>query len=72
MLIQEHRGEKERDSTHSHPSFTFIKGDEGVAGKCWIAVNRASRCRVTLLKTLTQECQNIRKKNVRPDAQAAS
>jgi len=39
VLIQEPRGEKERDSTRSHPSFTFIKGDEGVAGKCWIAVN---------------------------------
>jgi len=58
VLIQEPRGEKERDSTRSHPSFTFIKGDEGVAGKCWIAVNQASRCRVTELKTLTQECRN--------------
>jgi len=33
VLIQEPRGEKERDSTCSHPSFTFIKGDKGVAGK---------------------------------------
>jgi len=39
VLIQEPRAEKERDSTRSHSSFTFIKGDEGVAGKCWIAVN---------------------------------
>ena len=58
VLIQEPRGEKERDSTRSHPSFTFIKGDEGVVGKCWIAVNQASRCRVMELKTLTQECHN--------------
>jgi len=57
-LLQEPRGEKERDSICSHPSFMFIKGDEGVAGKCWIAVNRGSRCRVTELKTLTQECWN--------------
>ena len=58
VLLQEPRGEKERDSTRSHPSFTFIKGDEGVAGKCWIAVNRVSRCRVMELKMLTQECRN--------------
>ena len=43
VLIQEPRGEKEKDSTRSHPSFTFIRGAEGVPGKCWIAVNRASR-----------------------------
>jgi len=34
VLFQEPRGEKERDSTRSHPSFTFIKGVEDVAGKC--------------------------------------
>jgi len=39
VLIQEPRGEKEKDGTRSHPSITFIKGEEGVAVKCWIAVN---------------------------------
>jgi len=34
VLLQKPRGEKERDSTRSHPSITFIKGDEGVAEKC--------------------------------------
>ena len=55
VLIQEPRGEKEKDSTRSHPSFTFIRGDEGAAAKCWIAINRASRCRVTELKELAGE-----------------
>jgi len=36
VLIQEPRGEKEKDSTRSHPSFTFIRGEEGVAAKCWL------------------------------------
>jgi len=58
VLIQEPRGEKEKDGTHSHPSFTFIRGEEGTAAKCWIAVNRASRCQVTELKELTWECEN--------------
>ena len=39
VLIQEPRGEKEKDGTRSHPSFTFITGDG--ANKCWIAVNKA-------------------------------
>jgi hypothetical protein len=42
VLIQEPRGEKEKDSTRTHPSFTFIKGAENDAAKCWIAVNRVS------------------------------
>jgi len=58
LLIQEPRGEKEKDGTRSHPSFTFIKGEERVAAKCWIAVNRASRCQVTELKELARECRN--------------
>jgi len=58
VLIEEPRGEKEKDSTRSHPSFTFIRGDEGAAAKCWIAINRASRCRVTELKKLAGECRN--------------
>jgi len=58
VLIQEPRGEKEKDSTRSHPSFTFIRGEEGVTAKCWIAINRASRCRVMELKELTRECRN--------------
>jgi hypothetical protein len=58
VLIQEPRNEKEKDSTRSHPSFTFIKSAEQDPAKCWIAVNRASRCRVTELKDLTRECGN--------------
>jgi len=58
VLIQEPRGGNEKDGTCSHPSFTFIKGEEGVAAKCCIAVNRASRCWVTELKEMTQECGN--------------
>ena len=49
---------KEKDSTLSHPSFRFIRGEEGVPAKCWIAVNRASKCRVTELKEMTRECGN--------------
>jgi len=40
VLIQEPQTEKERDSTRSHPSFTFIKGEEGVAANCWIPSTR--------------------------------
>jgi len=58
VLIQEPRGEREKDGTRSHPSFTFIKGEQGVAAKCWIAVNRASRCRVTELKDLVRASGN--------------
>jgi hypothetical protein len=58
VLIQEPRGEKEKDSTRSHPSFNFIRGAEGVPAKCWVAVNRASRCRVTELKDMTRESGN--------------
>jgi hypothetical protein len=39
VLIQEPRGEKEKDGTRTHPSFTFIKGAEEDPVKCWIAVN---------------------------------
>jgi len=58
VLIQEPRGEKEKDGTWSHPSFTFIRGEENVLAKCWIAINRTSGCRVTELKELTRGCQN--------------
>jgi endonuclease/exonuclease/phosphatase (EEP) superfamily protein YafD len=58
VLIQEPKNEKERDSTRTHPSFTFIKGAEQDPAKCWIAVNQASRCRVTELKDLTRDCGN--------------
>jgi len=58
VLIQEPRGEREKDSTRSHPSFTFIRGAEGEPAFCWIAVNRASRCRVTELKDMTRNCKN--------------
>ena len=58
VLIQEPRGEKEKDGTTSHPSFRFIKGAEGEPTKCWIAVNRASQWRVTELKHLTRKCEN--------------
>jgi len=53
VLIQEPRGEKEKDGTRSHPSFTFIREGENVPAKCWITINRASGCRVTELKELT-------------------
>ena len=55
VLIQKLRSEKERDSTCSHPSFMFIRGDESVAAKCWIAVNWALRCQMTKLKDLARE-----------------
>jgi len=42
VLIQEPRGEIERNSTRSHPSFRFIRGNEGKAAKCWVAINRES------------------------------
>ena len=58
VLIQEPRGEKKKDGTRSHPSFRFVKGEEGVGAKCWIAVNKASRARVTELKDLTRESGN--------------
>ena len=58
VLIQEPRGEKEEDGTRSHWSFKFIRGKEGEAPKCWIAVNQASRCRVTEIKEMTRECGN--------------
>jgi len=34
VLIQEPRELKEKDSTYSHPSFTFIRGEEDVPAKC--------------------------------------
>jgi len=58
VLIQEPRAVKERDSTRSHPSFTFIKGEEGMVAKCWIAINKVSRCWVTELKDLARDSGN--------------
>ena len=58
VLIQEPRGEKEKDGMRSHPSFTFIREEERVAPKCWIAVNRALRVKVMELKNLTRGCRN--------------
>ena len=58
VLIQEPRGGMEKDSTRSHRSFRFIRGEEGKAVKCWVAVNRESRCQVTELKDLTRDCAN--------------
>ena len=58
VLIQEPRKGNERDGTRAHPSFKLIRGAENEPAKCWIAVNRASRCRVTELKMVTQECRN--------------
>ena len=58
VLIQEPKGEKEKDGTRTHPSFTFIRGAEEDPAKCWIAVNRMSRCRVTELKDMTRNCGN--------------
>ena len=58
VLIQKPRELKEKDSTFSHPSFTFIRSEEDVPAKCWIVVNWASRCRVTELKEMTRDCRN--------------
>jgi len=58
VLIQEPRGEREKDSTRSQPSFTFIRGEAGEPAKCWIAVNWASRCRVTEMKDMTRNSRN--------------
>jgi len=58
VLIQEPRGGMEKDSTRSHRSFRFIRGEKGKAVKCWVAVNRESRCQVTELKDLTRDCAN--------------
>jgi len=58
VLIQEPRGANEKDSTRSHPSFMFIRGEESVLAKCWIAVNRASRCQVTELRNLAAGTAN--------------
>jgi len=58
VLIQEPRGETEKDSTSSHHSFRFIRGKEGEAAKCWVAINRESQCKVTELKDLTRDCAN--------------
>jgi len=58
VLIQEPRGAKEKDSTRSHPSFNFIRGEESALAKCWMAVNRASKCQVTELKTLAAGTAN--------------
>jgi len=58
VLIQEPKGAKEKDSTCSHPSFSFIRGEEAVPAKCAIAVNRASKCQVTELKNLAAGTAN--------------
>jgi len=58
VLIQEPKGERERDGTRSQSSFTFIKGEEGMVVNCWIAVNRALRCQVTELKDLVRASRN--------------
>jgi endonuclease/exonuclease/phosphatase (EEP) superfamily protein YafD len=58
VLIQEPRKERQKHSTRSHPSFTFLKGAENEPAKYRIAINRVSRCRVTELKDLTRNCGN--------------
>ena len=58
VLIQEPRGEKEKDTTRSHPSFNFIRGKGPGPAKCYIAVNRVSKCQVTELGSLTRKCAN--------------
>jgi len=58
VLIQEPCREREKDGTRSHPSFRFIRGKEGEAAKCWVAINRESQCQVTELKDLTRNCAN--------------
>jgi len=58
VLIQEPHGEGEMDSTRSHPSFQFIRGEDGEAAKCWVVVNRESQCQITERKDLTRDCTN--------------
>jgi hypothetical protein len=58
VLIQEPGKERQKDCTRLHPSFTCLKGAENEPAKCWIAINRMSRCRVTELKDLTRNCGN--------------
>jgi len=58
VLIHEPKGTNEKDSTCSHPSFSFIRGEETVPAKCWIAVNRVSKCQVMELKNLAAGTAN--------------
>jgi len=45
-------------SIRSPPSFQFIRGEDGEAAKCWVAVNRESWCQITEQKVLTRDCAN--------------
>jgi len=58
VLIQEPCGETEKDSTRLYPSFRLIRGKEGEAAKCWVAINQESQYQVTELKDLTRDCAN--------------
>ena len=58
VLIQEPCWDMENDITRSHPSFRFIRGEEGEAAKCWVAINQESRYQVTELKDLIRDSAN--------------
>ena len=48
-----------REGQHSLTSKLHVhSGEEHLAAKCWIAVNRTSTCQVTELRHLTQDCEN--------------
>ena len=58
VLIQEPCWDMENDITRSHLSFWFIRGEEGEAAKCWVAINQESRYQVTELKHLIRDSAN--------------
>ena len=58
VLLQEPREAGKKDSTRSHDSFRWIKGEEGLAPKCWVAASKTSQWRVTEIKDLTRRCDN--------------
>jgi len=58
VLLQEPRMPKEKDSTTHHDSFRWIRGEEGLPAKCWVAISRTTQCRVMERRDLTRECAN--------------
>jgi len=58
VLFQEPREAGKKDSTRSHDSFRWIKGEEGLAPKCWVAVSKTSKWQVTEVKDLARRCDN--------------
>jgi hypothetical protein len=56
VLIQEPTTGK--GSTARHDGFRWLKGDKSLPAKCWVAINKASGCRVTERKEGTEGCGN--------------